>query len=133
MGGIRSTHAAGEILRQNGFNVPTQTIGLTSGSASKIEAFTQAGIRHFENWEELIAKIGIQIYTKSVCPLINLQKKLLYGYNAHRLGLDANHSGISKGNDETTRIFELHVYLAGSLTTASFTEIQTADCRRRWM
>jgi hypothetical protein len=59
MGGIRSTYAAGEILRQNGFNVPTQTIGLTSGSSSKIEAFTQAGIPHFENWENLIAKIGI--------------------------------------------------------------------------
>ncbi len=59
MGGIRSTKAAGEILRQNGFNVPTQTIGLTSGSASKVEAFTQAEIPHFENWEELIVEINL--------------------------------------------------------------------------
>ena len=59
MGGIRSTHAAGEILRQNGFDVPTQTIGLTSGSASKVEAFTQAGIPHFENWKELIAGLNL--------------------------------------------------------------------------
>jgi hypothetical protein len=32
---------------------------LTSGSASKIEAFHQAGIRYFENWEELIADVGL--------------------------------------------------------------------------
>ncbi len=59
MGGIRSTQAAGEILRQNGFNVITHTLGLTSGSASKMEAFSQAGIRYFENWEELIANVGL--------------------------------------------------------------------------
>ena len=59
MGGIRSTQAAGEILRQNGFNVPTYTLGLTSGSVSKIEAFTQAGIPHFENWDSLIADVNL--------------------------------------------------------------------------
>jgi len=59
LGGIRSTQAAGEILRQNGFDVITHTIGLTSGSASKIEAFTQAGILHFENWEALIEGFSI--------------------------------------------------------------------------
>ncbi len=59
LGGIRSTLAAGEILRQSGFNVRTQAIGLTSGSASKIEAFQGAGIRHFENWESLIAEINL--------------------------------------------------------------------------
>ncbi len=59
MGGIRSTQAAGEILRQNGFDITTHTIGLTSGSASKVEAFSLAGIRHFENWETLIAELGL--------------------------------------------------------------------------
>ena len=59
MGGIRSTQAAGEILRQNGFNVQTYTLGLTSGSISKIEAFTQAGIPHFENWDSLIADVNL--------------------------------------------------------------------------
>jgi hypothetical protein len=59
MGGIRSTQAAGGILRQNGFDITTHAIGLTSGSVSKIEAFSQAGIRYFENWETLIAGIDL--------------------------------------------------------------------------
>jgi hypothetical protein len=59
LGGIRSTQAAGEILRQNGFDVPTQTIGLTSGSISKAEAFTQADIPYYENLESLIAGIKL--------------------------------------------------------------------------
>jgi hypothetical protein len=59
MGGIRSTLAAGEILRQAGFNVNTQAIGLTSGSISKVEAFTHAGIRNFENWETLVIECGL--------------------------------------------------------------------------
>jgi hypothetical protein len=59
MGGIRSTQAAAEIFRKNGFDVTTHMIGLTSGSASKIEAFTQSGIPHFENWELLIAAINL--------------------------------------------------------------------------
>ena len=53
LGGIKSTQAAGEILMQNGFNVAVHTLGMTSGSASKIDAFTQAGIPFFENWEEI--------------------------------------------------------------------------------
>ena len=59
LGGIRSTQAAGEILQQAGFGVTTYAIGLTSGSASKIEAFAQAGIPYFENWESLIAGIEL--------------------------------------------------------------------------
>jgi hypothetical protein len=59
LGGIRSTLAAGEILRQNGFNVIVHALGLTSGSASKVEAFTQAGIRHFETWKSLIVGCGL--------------------------------------------------------------------------
>jgi len=59
LGGIRSTLTAGEILRQSGFDVLTHTIGLTSGSVSKIESFTQAGIPYFDNWELLIAGIGL--------------------------------------------------------------------------
>ena len=59
LGGIRSTQAAGEILRQAGFDVATHTIGLTSGSTSKAEAFAQAGIPCFENWASLIAGIKL--------------------------------------------------------------------------
>jgi len=59
LGGIRSTLAAGEVLRQNGFDVTVHALGLTSGSVSKIEAFTQAGIRHFETWEALIVGCGL--------------------------------------------------------------------------
>ncbi len=54
MGGIRSTLAAGEILKHSGLDVTTRAIGLTSGSPAKAEAFTQAGIDYFENWKELI-------------------------------------------------------------------------------
>ena len=55
LGGIRSTQAAGEILRKAGFDVTVHPLGLTSGSAAKTDAFTQAGVPHFENWEALIA------------------------------------------------------------------------------
>jgi hypothetical protein len=55
LGGIRSTQAAGDILRQNGFDVTVQALGMTSGSSSKVEAFTQAGVPYFENWGMLIA------------------------------------------------------------------------------
>ena len=59
LGGIRSTQAAGEIFQQSGFNVTVHTLGLTSGSAAKIEAFTKAGVPYFENWETLIAGINL--------------------------------------------------------------------------
>ncbi len=59
LGGIHSTQAAGKILRQAGFDVTTHTIGLTSGSVSKVEAFTQAGVPYFENWEALIAGVDL--------------------------------------------------------------------------
>jgi hypothetical protein len=59
LGGIRSTQAAGEILCKAGFDVTTHTIGLTSGSVSKVEAFTQAGVPYFENWETLITEIDL--------------------------------------------------------------------------
>ncbi|HKJ38383.1 MAG TPA: hypothetical protein VJ972_06380 [Anaerolineales bacterium] len=54
LGGIRSTQAAGEILRDAGFDVTVHAFGLTSGSKAKADAFEQAGIVHFENWDELI-------------------------------------------------------------------------------
>jgi len=59
LGGIRSTQAAGDVLRQAGFDVNTHTLGLTSGSASKVKAFTQAGVPYFENWASLIAEINL--------------------------------------------------------------------------
>jgi hypothetical protein len=59
LGGIRSTRSAGEILRQSGFDVTVHALGLTSGSVSKVEAFSQAGIRYFENWEMLISECGL--------------------------------------------------------------------------
>jgi hypothetical protein len=59
MGGIRSVQSAGELLRKAGFGVNVRALGLTSGSAAKIEAFTRAGVPHFENWKSLIAKIQL--------------------------------------------------------------------------
>ncbi|MBE0669749.1 MAG: hypothetical protein IH588_04105 [Anaerolineales bacterium] len=59
MGGIRSTQEAGRILNQNGFNVNIHALGLTSRSISKAEAFAQAGIPHFEDWDELITEIDL--------------------------------------------------------------------------
>jgi hypothetical protein len=57
MGGIRSTLAAGDVLRQAGFDVTTRPLGLTSGSASKATAFDAENIPHFETLEPLIAAI----------------------------------------------------------------------------
>lgn len=59
LGGIRSTQAAGEIFRQAGFDVTVHALGLTSGNAAKVEAFHQAGVRYFENWESLIVGIDL--------------------------------------------------------------------------
>lgn len=57
MGGILSTLEAGQILRKSGLDVTTHAIGLTHGNPSKMEAFTQAGIKCFENWAELIHEL----------------------------------------------------------------------------
>lgn len=54
MGGVRATRAAGEILREAGFEVSTHTLGLTSGIAQKAEAFRKADVPFFESWESLI-------------------------------------------------------------------------------
>lgn len=59
LGGIRSANSAGEILQKNGFDVTVHALGLTSGSTAKAEAFTQAGVPYFEDWESLIAGIGL--------------------------------------------------------------------------
>jgi hypothetical protein len=59
LGGIRSTQAAGEIFRQAGFDVTVHALGLTSGSAAKVDAFRQAGVHYFEDWESLIAGIKL--------------------------------------------------------------------------
>jgi hypothetical protein len=59
LGGIRSTQSAGEILQQAGFDVTIRPLGLTSGSASKVEAFTQAGVPHYESWKTLIEGIKL--------------------------------------------------------------------------
>ncbi len=59
LGGIRSTQATGEILRQAGFDVTVHALGLTSGSVSKVEAFRRAGIRYYKNWEELMTGIDL--------------------------------------------------------------------------
>jgi len=55
LGGVRSVRAAGEILRQAGFEVNVHAFGLTSGSAAKAKTFKQTGVPYFENWAELIA------------------------------------------------------------------------------
>ena len=59
LSGIRSTQAAGKILQHAGIDVTVHPLGLTSGSASKVEAFTQAGVLYFENWESLISGIKL--------------------------------------------------------------------------
>ena len=59
MSGVRSVRAAGEILRKAGLDVKVHPYGLTSGSSAKAEAFTQAGVPHFENWENLANQLVI--------------------------------------------------------------------------
>jgi hypothetical protein len=59
LSGIRSVQAAGEIFRQAGFDVTVHALGLTSGSAAKVDAFSQAGIPHYEDWEALIVGGGL--------------------------------------------------------------------------
>ena len=54
MGGIRSVHKTAEIVVQHGYNVHSRLIGLTSGIATKVEAFTNAGVGYYTNWEDLI-------------------------------------------------------------------------------
>lgn len=54
LGGIRSTRAAGEILRAAGFDVTVRAFGLTCGIAAKAAAFEQAGVPHFADWEDLM-------------------------------------------------------------------------------
>jgi hypothetical protein len=58
MGGIRSTLSAGEILNQNGFQVRTRALGMTSGSPSKADLFSQAKVEHFKNWKEIIRELA---------------------------------------------------------------------------
>lgn len=59
LGGIRSTRAAGEILREAGFDVTVRAFGLTSGIAAKAAAFAATDVPHFENWESLMAGVGL--------------------------------------------------------------------------
>jgi hypothetical protein len=54
LGGIRSTRAAGEILREAGFNVTVRAFGLTSGIEAKSAAFAAASVPYFEDWENLM-------------------------------------------------------------------------------
>ena len=55
MGGVRSVRAAGEILQKLGLDVIVKAYGLTSGISAKKAAFEQAGVPHFESWNELIS------------------------------------------------------------------------------
>lgn len=59
LGGILSTRAAGEVLREAGFNVSVRAFGVTSGIAAKAAAFEQVGVPHFVDWESLIAGAGL--------------------------------------------------------------------------
>ncbi len=54
LSGIRSAWAAGEILRQAGFDVVVRALGLTSGSAAKAQAFEQMGVPHYADWQALL-------------------------------------------------------------------------------
>jgi hypothetical protein len=57
LGGVRSVWAAGEILKKAGLDVHVHAYGLTSGSAAKMAAFEQVGVKHFSNWEILIDQV----------------------------------------------------------------------------
>jgi len=57
LGGIRSTQSAGEILKRAGIEVEIHLFGLTSGNPQKMDAFKNAGVPHFENWESLAERI----------------------------------------------------------------------------
>ena len=59
LGGIRSTWAAGEILRKAGLDVDVHAYGLTSGSTAKLAAFEQASVPFFNDWDTLIDQLGI--------------------------------------------------------------------------
>lgn len=54
LSGIRSAWAAGEILRQAGFDVVVRALGLTSASAAKAQAFEQMGVPHYADWQALM-------------------------------------------------------------------------------
>ena len=41
-------------MKDAGFDVDVQTYGLTSGSASKAEAFEQFDVPYFDDWSELM-------------------------------------------------------------------------------
>jgi hypothetical protein len=58
MGGICSVRAE-ELLQKAGFDVNVCVLGLTSGSVAKTEAFAQADVPRFENWESLISGCGL--------------------------------------------------------------------------
>jgi hypothetical protein len=57
MGGIRSVKKAGEILNAASFDVTVRAFGLTSGRREKGDAFEQAGIPFFGDWDLLIEQI----------------------------------------------------------------------------
>lgn len=57
LGGIRSTWAAGDVLKKAGLNVTIRPYGLTSGSAAKSAAFDEVGVQHYSGWQTLIDKI----------------------------------------------------------------------------
>lgn len=59
LGGIRSTLAAGKVLREAGYDVTVRTLGLTSSSAAKKSAFERAAIPCYENWEALLDGVGL--------------------------------------------------------------------------
>lgn len=59
MGGIRSVQSAGEVFQKAGFDVSIKSIGLTSGSKAKADAFEKAGIEYFDAWEEIITNLEI--------------------------------------------------------------------------
>ena len=59
MGGIHSVRAAGEILKEVGFDVDFQAAGLTSGNSAKASAFEDAGVQYFQDWDSLMKEIGL--------------------------------------------------------------------------
>lgn len=57
MNGVRSTLGAGQVLREAGFEVALQPLGLTLGSVVKGEVFEKEGLPHFADWDSLAVAI----------------------------------------------------------------------------
>jgi hypothetical protein len=57
--GMQSTQAAGETLRNAGFDVSVRVFGLTNGRPAKAAVFEAANIQYYEKWGTLIKQMEL--------------------------------------------------------------------------